>query len=302
MSLNESEEFIKSVRQFAAQHLEHEKHLPILESCFQAASNSARELNVGGNDKLSFILKVEVDTLLEIVADLNGSLLLSLKNCLYSSVEALSRVAMENTVNLIYISEDSNRGDALLKSYLLTSQARAQKWLDFAIIVKDDASESRARIFFEHLKRVKKFLPLFKDPKVKGWPDARARFKAVGLEKLYHILYAPTCNSVHSFSEDIYNQMLVEHSLPEFTEALLDSVKAEKTSFAYYLATNAIIFYVEALERLAVKFNNKLIEEKASDIKDTLLRLIGEHESVTSQYYISASDELADVEIYEEKL
>lgn len=291
MSLDESEKFIKSVRQFAEQHLEHENHLPLLEACYQKATENARKLNVGRDNELPFILKVEVDTLLEIVADLNRSLLLSLKNSLFSSVEALSRVALENTVNLIYICEDdeSKRSDALLKSYLLTSQTRAQKWLDFAVLIKDEISESRARVFFEHLKRVKNFLPLFKDPKTKGWPDARARFKAVGLEKLYHILYAPTCNSIHSFSEDIYNQMLVEHSLPEYTEALFDSVRAEKSSFAHYLATNAMIFYVEAIVRIANKLNNQLVENNMISIKGQLMELIDEHENVTNQYYISTS-------------
>lgn len=292
MTMDNSEKFIKSVQRFSARHFDHKNHLPTLNSCLEKVTKGARDLQVGQDNPLPFILKVETETLLHIVADLNNSLLLSLSNGLYSSVEALSRVALENTINLVYINEedDTRRAKSLLKSYLTTSRDRGEKWLDFAVLTKDEGSEQRARAFFDNLKFVKDLLPLFRDPKVKGWSDARARFKAVGLENLYHILYAPTCNSVHSFSEDIYNQMLLEYTAPEFKLEIFKSIEAEKTSFAYYLATNAVLLYADAVQRLAAKLENNDVEDSVFEVEGTLWGLIKEHESLTDEYYKEVSE------------
>ncbi|SDA63383.1 hypothetical protein SAMN03159443_01903 [Pseudomonas sp. NFACC15-1] len=292
MSKDNSEDFIKSVQRFSARHSEHKKHLPTLNSCLENIIKGANELQVGRDNPLPFILKVETETLLHVVTDLNSSLLLSLSNELYSSVEALSRIALENTINLMYINEDTDtkRGKSLLKSYLTSSWDRAEKWLDFAMLTKDENSEQRARAFFDNLKFAKDLLPLFRDPKVKGWSDARARFKAVGLESLYHILYAPTCNSVHSFSEDIYNNMLFEHTPPELQPEIFKSIEAEKTSFAYYLTTNAVLLYADAVLRLAIKLKNKDVEGSLLDARERLWSLINEHEALTDEYYKAVSD------------
>lgn len=289
MAMGTTEDFIKSTRKFSLQHLEHKNHLTTLSTCLEEVTKGARALHVERDNPLPFILKVQAQTLLEILDDLNSSLVASLSKGFYSSVEALSRVALENTINLIYIFEDDEvlRAKSLLNSYLTTSKKRAEKWLDYAVNVKDVEGEQRARTFIQHLKdNIKTFLsPFRKDPKIKGWPDARARFKAVGLENLYHILYAPSCNSVHSFSEDIYNFTYAEYTPPVVRAEIFNGMMAEKTSFAYYLATNAVLLYSEAIQRLAVRFENEEIEKDVFGEKQKLWRLITEHENLTDDYY-----------------
>ncbi|MNR20063.1 hypothetical protein D3C85_1368870 [compost metagenome] len=81
--------------------------------------------------------------------------------------------------------------------------------------------------------------------------------------------------------------------MPEFKHDFFNSIGAEKTSFAYYLATNAVLLYAEAIQRLAAKLENADIEDSVFEAKKTLWQLISEHESLTDEYYKCVLDEPA---------
>lgn len=285
--MNEEQTFIEHLQKFSEEHLEHKKHLENLGVYFNEVTGSVEDLHVGHDNPLPFLIKIQAQSLLEILEDLNSSLISSLSKGLYSSVEALSRVAIENAINVMYIcgEDDTFRAKSLLKSYVTSSRERGEKWLKYSVIERDSVAEDRANTFLETLKTAKTFLTFFNDPNVKGWPDARARFRAVGIENLYHVLFAPSSNAVHGFSEDVYNLMYVEFVPVQFRQKMFNSYNAEKTSFAYYLATNAILLYCEAVFKLSLKMENEDVAGKLFDVREKLFKLISEHEELIAAYY-----------------
>lgn len=284
--MSSEQEFIKHLKNFSKQHLEHTNHLEKLDRHFSDIASNVKKMHVGSDNPLLFLIKVQAQSLLQILEDLNSSLISSLSKGLYSSVEALSRVAIENAVNLMYIcdEEDAFRAKSLLKSYVTSSQDRAEKWLKFSISQNDGVAEERANTLIETLRGAKTFLTFFNDPNVKGWPDARARFRAINIEKLYHVLFAPSSNAVHGFSEDVYNQTYIEYVPAQFRQEMFASYDAEKISFAYYLATNSILLYCEAAYRISLKLNREDMEEAFSVTRKEIFNLIGEHEELTASY------------------
>jgi hypothetical protein len=288
MSADAHVDFIKIVQDFSGQHLEHQAHISSLVTEMKKISQCAISLKAGADNSLAKIQKIQVQTILEILDDLNNCLLISLSNQLYSSVEALSRVALENTINLIFIAEgdDDKRAKSLLNSYATTSKVRAEQWYNYTVKVSDLEGRSRAGRLISYIdEHIKVFLSPFRnDKEVKGWSSARSRFEAVGLEHLYHILYAPSCNSIHSFSEDIYNVTFAENTPEILREEAFNAILAEKISFAYYLATNAVFLYAEAVYRLAIRLERSKVEVKILEVKEGLWQLVMEHEELTTSY------------------
>ena len=122
------------------------------------------------------------------------------------------------------------------------------------------------------------------DPKtVKGWPDACSRFRDAGYEHFYHILFAPASDSIHGFSNDIFNRFLGE-ALPvseEERNEYFEGQLAEKISFAYYLATHSILFFCAAASHIAERAEDEEASEKLHIIGKTLETMLVEHETLT---------------------
>lgn len=119
------------------------------------------------------------------------------------------------------------------------------------------------------------------------WPDARSRFRIVGLEAFYHILFAQTSDSINGFSEDIFNSLLIDISPSgiDVKYALLNAKKAEKLSMAYYLTTNAVLFFCDAAHRVCCRSE---CEAEAAELDKVVIKLSGAiaiHESLMGRYY-----------------
>jgi hypothetical protein len=51
------------------------------------------------------------------------------------------------------------------------------------------------------------------------------------------------------------------------------------------LATNAVLLYADAVQRLAARLENNDVEDSVLEAKVALWGLIKEHESLTDEYY-----------------
>ncbi len=67
------------------------------------------------------------------------------------------------------------------------------------------------------------------------------------------MLFTPASDSIHSFSNDILNRFLIEKSPLNDAEKAehFEEQRAEKISFAFYLATHSVMFYCVAASHIA---------------------------------------------------
>ncbi|NUT81834.1 DUF5677 domain-containing protein [Pseudomonas brassicacearum] len=270
---------------FTKPHLEHKRHLPELEKLQYQIDEVLHSINLDKAGDFKFVSKVCCYTTADIIADLNIAILQSLKIGSYSAAEALSRSSLENSINLILFSQDptSSRPKSILLNYLKTSKIRAHKWHRYARESNHIESIKRSSDFEQSLDIMKGLFGDLDSKDVKGWPDAYSRFRDAGFEHFYHILFAPASDSIHGFSNDIFNRFLGE-KLPvseEERKEYFEGQLAEKISFAYYLATHAVLFFCVAASYIADRAESEDASEKFQIIAKALEVMIVEHETLT---------------------
>ncbi|MCD5972013.1 DUF5677 domain-containing protein [Pseudomonas quasicaspiana] len=234
-----------------------------------------------------FATKVCCYTTAEIIEDVNRAILQCLKIGSYSAAESLSRTSLENSINLIFYKKDrtSNRPKSILLNYFERAKKGAGKWHRYALERNDAESIERSTDFGESLNV---FQALFGDLETKGvkkWPDAAARFRDTGYEHFYHVLFTPASDSIHSFSNDIFNRFLVEKSpLSDAAKAgHFEEQRAEKISFAFYLATHSVMFYCVAASHIADRAEDQAAADRFDVIGEEIQVMLAEHEQVTKE-------------------
>mgnify|MGYP006951081376 CR=1 FL=1 len=288
-------DFLKTFQQFTQAHIDHKKQLVVLEECQEQTYKALSLLDFNKDGKYTLLPKIALYAIGSNINDLNVGILSCLKASCYSSAEALARCSLENAINLILIVNDvtTNRSRSLLIHYLSQTKKRADHWVTYAKNDSDPKGLERAEAFVEQVAMMKHmFKQLDSSRKVPGWPDARNRFISVGMERLYHILFAPASDSIHGFSEDVFNQTLIELAQDDAVtkNAAHTATRAEKISFAYYLAANSVAIFCEAAGQLASRVNRPDVEEMISVYAEKILGVISEHESVTDFYFESRPD------------
>ncbi|MGE8174995.1 DUF5677 domain-containing protein [Pseudomonas fluorescens] len=281
---------IEELDVFTQQHEMHKDQLGVLRECQQDIYRILKTIDLNAAGEYKFVSKVACYVMAENIDDVNHGMLQSLGVSCYSAVESLARVSIENSINLMYVikDKDSLKPRSLLKSYLTSSSRRATHWLNYAKTIDDAKYLERAKVFSDHIENISGVFQGINDSEIfPHWPDARSRFRSVGLEAFYHILFAPTSDSIHGFSEDIFNNVLVDISPNEINEkhALLKAQKAEKLSLAYYLTTNAVLFFCDAAHRICGRSENEVAVAELDKIAVKLNSLIADHESLTDRYY-----------------
>ncbi|MFJ7106179.1 DUF5677 domain-containing protein [Pseudomonas sp. NPDC098740] len=271
--------------QFTKPHLEHKRHLPELEKLQYQIDEVLHSISLDEAGDFMLASKVCCYTTADIIADLNIAILQSLKIGSFSAAEALSRSSLENSINLILFSQDptTSRPKSILLNYFKTSKIRAQKWHRYAKESNNAESIERSSDFEQSLDIIKGLFGDLDPKTIKGWPDAYSRFRDAGFEHFYHILFAPASDSIHGFSNDIFNRIfaeklpLSEEERKEFVEGQL----AEKISFAYYLATHSVLFFCVAASSIADRAENEEASAKFQIIGKALEVMIMEHETLT---------------------
>ena len=281
-------DFFATADAFTKEHESHESHLEVMAEARDEIYEECKKLPIGDSEILRYVaLKSQCEYFLFSISEITKSLMLSLENNCYSSAEALARISVEYSINLIYVveGEGHDRAKSLLKNYLLESKRKTDKWKSYVASEGNEKSVEMANSKLDYLDALQSLHPELVDKNIKGWPDARTRFEKVGLESLYHTIFASASDSVHSLSEDAFNIMIVESGPEEAKKAAADAVFAEKRSFAFYLASWAILCFAEAAARLASEMGESQTGERIEQVTSKVGKLIEEHEALSEKYH-----------------
>lgn len=267
-------------------HLAHMRHLHRLEQLQREIESVLHSVSLDGPGGFVFATKICCYTTAEIIEDVNRAILQSLKIGSYSAAESLSRTSLENSMNVIFYNNDrtSNRPKSILLNYFERAKKGARNWHRYALQSDDAVSVGRSREFDKSLDVFRALFGDLETMGVKGWPDAAARFRDAGYEHFYHVLFTPASDSIHSFSNDILNRFLVEQSPFNDVEKekLFEEQRAEKISFAFYLASHSVMFYCVAASHIADRAEDQAAAERFETISEEIQVMLAEHEQVTT--------------------
>ncbi|WP_073526953.1 hypothetical protein [Pseudomonas fluorescens] len=202
-----------------------------------------------------------------------------LKNKSYSTLEALSRVVMEQSANKLYVGMDEgDNGRALLRSSNQLIESNGKAWA--AYLESQDAKNPAAQA---RQKNGSSMLSHFNEKwaDVARYPGGKGLFKALGWENTYYAYYAPLCDSVHSFSDEMSALVgigeIFEHSEAEGVKTLQYWDKERRRLAVYHFAV-ALGLRAEAFARLCELQLGEFIDEKADKLFTKLRNLIESHD------------------------
>ncbi|RII31461.1 MAG: hypothetical protein CXR30_01210 [Geobacter sp.] len=275
---------IRDLKFKIAQFSDHSKHFVDAERCFDGIKKILLSININNNDIFPYIVqRGQLNYLASSITELNKSLIILAKDNLFSSIEALSRVAMEHSVNLFYLLQDENppiRYKSLMYHYLQDTIAKTKKWHSYAIEHKISDSICLADNKISRLEGEINYHFPNGTNHLEKWPNTFDRFKKIGLEEHYRTLFATASDSVHSLSEDLYN-FTVYRYYPEITHETHNSfLKAEKMSFAVYLLLRSLNYYCVAAYKLANHAKEERYFDELNKIDVKIRNMIDEHESL----------------------
>jgi len=199
---------------------------------------------------------------------ITGSLILYLVG-LNSSCEALSRVAFESSVNVLYILKDSNRMERIIyhfSSYVVSERKQNQNWSEsIANLNAQDQIPQKRGIAqkSEYLDMVENFLTGVANelglsyPPQKSPKSAYDKFEELGRKTAYRTLYAAMSSQIHNDAEDLLASFLLsalnytdEEQGSEFRRKLTK----ETENFSRLMLYSSLQYYLEACLRYCEVF------------------------------------------------
>ncbi|MGG5239611.1 DUF5677 domain-containing protein [Pseudomonas lurida] len=197
----------------------------------------------------------------------------------YSTLEALSRVIIEQSANMLYVSMD--KGDnalALLRSSKQLTESNGKAWSAYLALqgAVNPAAQARQNSGATMLARFDR-----RWPNIERYPGSKGLFRALGWESHYYAFYSPLCDSVHSFSDEMSVLVdlseLFSISMTEGEEALICWNK-ERLRLAVYHYAIAIGLRAEAFSRCCNLLAPDLTVDTAESLSRKLNELIMRHD------------------------
>lgn len=275
------------ISEFSSVYNAHKAQIPALRKLTSQALEITDILSKNIS-KLPFFLRENVDFNLYALADLNESIVQILETNRTCSAEALSRVAIEQAVNLIYTIEctTDDRAKSLISYHLAKSTKDADNWLQFAKSQGLEESVKSAQRKIQHLKSCKDMLDVNRQlSSNEEWPrSVKKRFDLIGIESLYHTIFSASSDAIHGFHEDIFNSTILQCTPNEIRDDAFRGYLAEKRSFSVYLSVYSVALYIQALYDLAIKVEAQDIAEELKSMVTVVNSMITTHENDHKQF------------------
>lgn len=260
----------------------HLLHIDKLLKEFLLLKKILNELDIEEGEGIPYLIqRTQIRVLIDSLTEINESILILLKNNLFNGADPLSRVALEHSINLLYLlnGEENERSKQLLKDYIDTTLKNSERWYNHSKDNGDEMAMEVSLLKVNHLKSIKNSHPSLYDGSCKKWPNAHDRFLKTGHINAYRTLFSMNSDSIHSLSEDTYNFSTIPHYPEQVQELVYKNLKSGNSSLSVYHGIKSIYYYGLVLNQLAKKLDNTDLSKKiATILHNQLTDLIYEHE------------------------
>lgn len=278
----------KNIKLQIKNKLSHLSQIHVLEEVFLDLKKSFKNLKIEDGKGISYtIQRIQIRVLTNALTEINESIIALLKSKLFNGSDPLARVALEHSINLIYIlsGDDHKHSKELLKNYIDTTLTSSKRWHKFAIDSGDENAINISKQKVDYMLDLKKGHASLYDGTCKDWPQTYERFIECGHESAYRTLFSMNSDSVHSLSEDVYNFSTISNYPKGVQPLIFEYFHASNASLSMYHGIKAIHYYGLVLYEIS----NKLLNyDEKKDIEINLERLVAlleVHESETLEKY-----------------
>ncbi|WDU64808.1 DUF5677 domain-containing protein [Pseudomonas poae] len=224
--------------------------------------------------------KIVVQRYAQIVEELTQQLCISLKLRAISTAESLNRVLIEQSVNLLYVAldTDGSKLKALLENSIIETRKSATRWLKHLESIGQESPVAQAR--FDNAVRIKADFEQ-RNGRADDFPKIRERFAAVGWEDYYYMFYAPLCDSVHTYSDDMLNLVNFEIHMADDVNAhaMRGLMESERRRLTIYHSAVSVSLYAESFGRIFMMSATTDVIEAIRLALKPVISLVERHES-----------------------
>jgi len=195
-----------------------------------------------------------------------------------ATAEVVSRVVLESALNVLYILERDRVGRLYdyLASYVAQERSELAKWEALLGGMPDEEAAV-------HRKEIEQKEPAVSQQEsitqqfardagitraAQSWPKIADRFRAVGDEVDYRVLYAAMCSQTHNDAEDLFNTFVLgvlAHFHPgQVSKAFEARQKAENAFFARLLMYRSVEYLFRCIGGYGESYGVRAISEIGS--------------------------------------
>lgn len=277
-------ELIKQLEQYYKNDIKekssHIDQVDILDNIFIDMKKSFQNLNIETTNKFTNpIKKIQITVLIEALIEIVESVLSLLKSKLYNGSDPLARIALEHSINLLYLLDDDTNGRSreFMKNFINETLKKSKQWHDYSLennhVNATKISKQKVQLF-ETMK--KENVKLYQDA-CGDWPRAYKRFQICGHEGAYRTLYSMNSDSVHSLAEDAYNFSTIINYPKKLQPLIKRHFKANNSSLAVYHGIKTIYYFGLVLIELSSKLDNETQKYIVADLVNSLTPLLVTH-------------------------
>lgn len=269
------------INSFTNTHIGHIQDLPHLSEAVDSIEKICSDLNL--DEATTYLIpKVQLNYIFEAIIETLHSIDMCAKAGHFSTVEALSRIAVEMSANarFLYYGDLRERSKCLVQHYVKSKESSTKKWLEFATHNESTDSIAAAQSVQATINEWKIHIPWINQTSSEKWPNTiRDKFVAIDEEEAYLTVFSSASDSVHSLSEDIFNQSIAATLSSNGAPSQIEAMQAEKASFAIYLYAYSATFFYNTISIFSEKFKLKTNDAEAERCRDILDRINTEHHS-----------------------
>ncbi|RBQ31726.1 hypothetical protein CRU92_05810 [Arcobacter sp. FW59] len=263
-------------------NLSHINQINDIECIFLKFKKILKSFNIGNSEELKYIIqKEQIIILTNMLTDILEAIILLLKSKSFLPSDPLSRVALEHSINILYIleSQDDRHAKQFIKNYIHGTLEASERWYNYELHQDNKIAMQISKEKIESLKLQKNVYKNLYDENCGNWPKPWKRFQACGHEGAYRTLYSMNSDSIHSFAEDTFN-LLAFNSLPkELQEIAKEHFNSVQISMSIYHGIKSLQFYGIVISKVSLKIKSKNDEKSIKKLNKEVEKLIMVHES-----------------------
>lgn len=276
------EEEIKEIKKEICENLSHINQINQIESIFSKFKKIKNNFNIDVSKEIPYLIqKHQIFILTNQLTDLLDAIIFLLKANLFTATDPLSRVALEHSINILYIleSKDNKHSKQFIKHYIQETLEASKRWYDYELKENNKNAIQISKEKLEKFTQLKNNYPNLYDENCGDWPKTWKRFKECGHERAYRTLYSMNSDSVHSFAEDAHNFIIINNFPIGFQELAIEHYKSSQVSMSIYHGIKSLQYYGIVIEKISLKIKNKSDEKSIKKLNKQIEKLIVVHES-----------------------
>lgn len=266
---------------FTNTHSEHLSDLPNLSEAVNLIANQVQNLNL--DEVTTYLIpKVQLHCVFEASIENLRSIDLSAQAKHFSAVEALSRISIEMSANarVLYSGDLRENARSFVRHYIKTKASSTEKWLKFAKEKNLIESKAVAQSILSNIEIWKDTIPWLNEIGTTKWPNnIREKFVEIREEEAYLTAFAGASDSVHTLSEDVFNQSINATLYSNGIAPQFKAMQAEKASYAIYLYAFSVTFFYNTIAIFSSKYGLKINESESARCHDILKKINNKHHS-----------------------